>query len=153
MDLKLTSSAFKEGETIPRKFTCQGKDISPSLAWDGLPAGTKTIALIVDDPDAPGGTWVHWVAFNIPSASGELREAVPARKSLDDGTRQGLNDFRKIGYGGPCPPPGPAHRYYFKLYALDASLDLESGCSKADLEAAMEGRILGEARLMGRYQR
>ena len=146
----LTSTAFKEGESIPRKYTCDGEDISPPLKWASAPAGVKTFALIVDDPDAPMGTWVHWVAFNIPPTGSALPEKVPPKDSLPDGTVQGKNDFRKIGYGGPCPPGG-THRYFFKLYALDTLLTLKSGSSKADLVKAMDGHIVAQAQLMGRY--
>jgi len=152
MSLKITSTAFGEGEMIPRKHTCDGRDVSPPLAWTGVPAGAKSLALIADDPDAPMGTWVHWVAFNLPLGIGGLAEATPADAELKGGGRQGKNDFRKTGYGGPCPPSG-THRYFFKLFALDTSLDLPQSAGKAELEKAMKGHILAEARLMGRYTR
>ncbi len=146
----LTSSAFKEGEMIPKKYTCDGPDISPPLRWDSVPSQAKSLALIADDPDAPMGTWVHWVIFNIPPHISDLPENVSPKDSLLSGALQGRNDFRKVGYGGPCPPGG-THRYYFKLYALDTMLKLKSGCSKGDLLKAMEGHIVGEGRLMGKY--
>jgi len=152
MDIKVTSTAFEEGEMIPAKHTCDEEDISPPLAWDSIPEGTKTLALICDDPDAPMGTWVHWVLFNLPPDINELPENIPPEEELESGAKQGTNDFRRIGYGGPCPPGG-THRYYFKLYALDAELDLEAGARKPQLLEAMEGHILAEGQLMGRYSR
>lgn len=152
MELKLTSSAFAEGALIPKDYTCDGKDVSPPLSWSGAPPNTRALALIVDDPDAPAGTWVHWVLFNIPSGMRELPQAVPPHKVLADGTRQGKNDFGKIGYGGPCPPSG-IHRYFFKLYALEQEVKLEPGATKPALTKAMEGHILANAQLMGRYKR
>ena len=153
MPLKLTSTAFQPGSTIPKKFTCDGPDVSPALAWTEAPAGTASFALIMDDPDAPVGTWVHWVLYDLPANTRELDEGVLKQEELPNGARQGRNDFRKIGYGGPCPPPGPAHRYYFKLYALDSKTNLKPGATKADLEKAMKGHILAQAEWMGRYQR
>ncbi len=153
MSLKLTSTAFDPGANIPKKFTCDGPDVSPALAWTDAPAGTQSFALIVDDPDAPVSTWVHWVLYDLPANARELAEGVPKQEELPSGARQGRNDFRKIGYGGPCPPPGPAHRYFFKLYALDSKTSLKPGATKADLQKAMKGHILAEAELMGRYQR
>jgi len=153
MDIRLTSTAFTGGGTIPRKHTCDGSDVSPPLAWDNVPGGTKSFALICDDPDAPMGTWVHWVLFNLPADTRSLAEAVPPDKELPNGARQGTNDFRKIGYGGPCPPPGKPHRYFFKLYALDTVLDLPAGSTKAQVVKAMEGHVLAEGQLMGKYGR
>ncbi len=153
MSLSMKSPAFADGDPIPKKHSCQGEDVSPALTWDGVPAEAKIIALIVDDPDAPGGSWVHWLAYNIPPSSQGLPEAVPAQKVGEEGMKQGRNDFGRIGYGGPCPPPGKAHRYFFKIYALDTPLDLEAGASKAQLEAAMKNRILAEGRLMGTFRR
>ncbi len=150
--LLLTSPAFKNGETIPAEYTCDGKDISPSLQWSDAPAGTKSFAVISDDPDAPGGTWVHWVIYNIPAGVRELKKGFPADKKLPDGTLQGTNDFQNIGYGGPCPPSG-THRYYFKLYVLDSVLALAPGATKNQLEQAMKDHILAEAQLMGLYRR
>ncbi len=153
MALKLTTTAFQPGAAIPKKFTCDGPDVSPALAWTDAPAGTQSFALIMDDPDAPVGTWVHWVLYNLPANARELAEGVPRQEELPSGARQGRNDFRKIGYGGPCPPGGPAHRYFFKLYALDSKTSLKPGATKADLEKAMKGHILAQAELIGRYQR
>jgi Raf kinase inhibitor-like YbhB/YbcL family protein len=153
MALELTSSAFQEGQPIPRQHTGDGKDVSPALKWTDPPAGTKSFALICDDPDAPRKTWVHWVVFDVAAESRELGEGVPAQETLPGGARQGKNDFGKIGYGGPAPPRGKPHRYFFKLHALDSLLDLPAGASKADLVKAMEGHILGEAQLMGTYAR
>ncbi|HEY4681861.1 MAG TPA: YbhB/YbcL family Raf kinase inhibitor-like protein [Candidatus Acidoferrales bacterium] len=153
MALKLTSTAFQPGATIPEKFTCDGPDVSPALAWADPPAGTHSFALIMDDPDAPVGTWVHWVLYDLPANTRELAEGVPKQEELPSRARQGRNDFRKIGYGGPCPPSGPAHRYFFKLYALDSKTNLKPGATKAELEKAMKGHILAQAELMGRYQR
>ncbi len=150
--MKVTSSAFAEGGSIPAQYTCDGRNVSPPISWEGVPASAKTIALIADDPDAPRGTWVHWVLFNLPATEKGLPEGVPATETLPSGARQGRNDFGNAGYGGPCPPSG-AHRYYFKLYALDASLDLASGAKKDVLLKAMEGHVVAEGQLMGRYQR
>jgi len=150
--IKVTSTAFKDGEIIPKQYTCDGNDISPPLTWSGAPQETKSIALICDDPDAPGGTWVHWVLFNLPPASNALPAEVSSAKVLDNGAKHGKNDFRRFGYGGPCPPGG-THRYYFKVYALDSMLDLDVGIMKADLVKAMQGHILAEGQLMGRYKR
>ncbi len=152
MDIKVSSEAFEEGGMIPAKYTCDEDDISPPLAWDSIPEGTKTLALICDDPDAPMGTWVHWVLFNLPVDISELPGNVPPERELESGAKQGTNDFGRIGYGGPCPPGG-THRYYFKLYALDAELDLEAGARKPKLLEAMEGHILAKGQLMGRYSR
>ncbi len=150
--MEIKSQAFAEGATIPSKHTCDGQDLSPSLSWTEPPAGTKSFALISDDPDAPVGTWVHWVAWNIPANARSLPENVPKKDALPDGTQQGTTDFGRVGYGGPCPPSG-THRYSFKLYALDTTLSLPKTTTKRDLEAAMKGRILARAELMGRYQR
>ena len=152
MAFQLTSPAFAEGDRIPKPYTCDGKDVSPPLAWTDVPADTRSFALICDDPDAPMGTWVHWVLFNLPSTLDGLPEGVPGDEALTGGGVHGLNDFGRLGYGGPCPPGG-THRYFFKLYALDAELQLKGGVSKAELLAAMEGRILADAQLMGTYQR
>jgi Raf kinase inhibitor-like YbhB/YbcL family protein len=152
MALTITSAAFKEGGMIPKRYTCDGSDVSPDLSWSAVPQGTQTLALICDDPDAPAGTWVHWVLFNIPADVASLPEGVPPEKILPNGARHGKNDFRKFGYGGPCPPGG-THRYYFKLYALDTALDLEAGIAKSRLVDAMKGHILAEGQLMGKYRR
>ena len=148
----LKTTAFSEGGAIPRKHTCDGADLSPALAWSGIPAGTQSLVLIVDDPDAPAGTWTHWIAWNIPPTAA-LSEGVPKVERLGDGTLQGQNDFRRIGYGGPCPPPGKAHRYFFKLYALNAKLDLTPGSTREELERALKGHVLGEAKMMGKCGR
>jgi Raf kinase inhibitor-like YbhB/YbcL family protein len=152
MTLKLTSTAFEEGGMIPAEYTCDGPNISPPLAWSGVPDGAKTLALIADDPDAPRGTWVHWVVYQIPPTEKGLPENVPARDTLDNGARQGTNDFKKTAYGGPCPPSG-THRYFFKLYALDADLNLPPGATKDQLLKAMDTHTLAEGQLMGRYKR
>lgn len=153
MAIQLTSSAFTEGATIPTNYTCDGADISPPLSWTGVPAQAKSLALICNDPDAPAGTWVHWVVYGIPATVTNLPEGVPKSETLPNGTKQGMNDFRRVGYGGPCPPPGNPHRYYFKLYALDFVPALAPRATKSDLVSAMKGHILAEGQLMGRYQR
>lgn len=152
MAITITSTAFTEGSMIPQDYTCDGEDISPPLAWSGVPDGTKSLALICDDPDAPMGTWVHWVLFNIPAHIMELPTNISPEKIIQNGAKHGINDFRKFGYGGPCPPGG-THRYYFKLYALDTEINVETGITKAQLLKAMEGHILAEGQLMGRYSR
>ena len=152
MVLKVTSSAFEEGELIPKQYTCDDADVSPPLAWSGAPEETQTFALICDDPDAPAGTWVHWVLYNWPADTTQLPEAVPTQPELENGARQGRNDFGNIGYGGPCPPSG-THRYYFKVYAVDTVLDLVPGATKAELLKAMAGHIVAEGQLMGKYAR
>ena len=151
--MQLTSSAFTGGSLIPLRHTCDGEDISPPLQWSGAPAGTNSFALMCDDPDAPAGTWVHWVVYDIPATTDELPAGVPATETLSSGARQGLNDFRRVGYGGPCPPRGSPHRYFFRLYALAARLDLKTRATKADVVRAMQGHLLAEAQLMGKYQR
>jgi hypothetical protein len=150
--MKLKSAAFKEGEMIPKEHTCDGHDFSPPLEWSEAPEGVKSYALIVDDPDAPVGIWVHWVLFNIPGNATHLPEHVPHDKILADGSVQGMTDFQRVGYGGPCPPSG-THRYFFKLYALDAKINLPSGITKEELLMAMEEHVLTKAQLMGKYQR
>ncbi|MCG6537223.1 MAG: YbhB/YbcL family Raf kinase inhibitor-like protein [Syntrophales bacterium LBB04] len=150
--MQITSTAFTEGNIIPAKYTCDGRDISPPLEWKDVPANTKSFALISDDPDAPGGMWVHWVIYNIPSHVTKFDENVTHEKEFKNGMRQGNNDWPKLGYGGPCPPSG-VHRYYFKIYALDGILDLKPGATKAQLLQAMKGYILAEAQLMGKYSR
>lgn len=152
MPFELTSTAFAPGEPIPRKYTCDGEDISPPLQWSDPPPGTQTLALISDDPDAPVGTWVHWVLYNLPTETRALPEAVALDADLPDGSRNGQNSWRRLGYGGPCPPSG-AHRYFFKLYALDTALDLSAGASKEQLLRTMEGHILAQAEVMGIYTR
>jgi len=144
---------FNEGEMIPDEFTCNGKDISPLIYWKEIPAGTKSITLIMDDPDAPGGTFVHWVIYNMPAQTRNLPKGMPVDKTLVDGSMQGMTDFGKPGYGGPCPPPGKPHRYFFKVYALDMKLNLPVGASKNQVESAMKGHILADGEMMGKYQR
>jgi hypothetical protein len=153
MPFSVQSSGFSHGGDIPRKFTCDGPDLAPALSWTDPPAGTQSLALIVDDPDAPVGVWVHWVLYDMPTSVRELPEGVPKKDALENGARQGRNDFGRLGYGGPCPPPGKPHRYYFKLYALDSPTGLKSGATKAELEIAMRGHVLAQAELMGRYKR
>ncbi|MDI6776717.1 MAG: YbhB/YbcL family Raf kinase inhibitor-like protein [Syntrophales bacterium] len=150
--MEIKSTAFKEGGMIPAKYTCDGVDVSPPLEWSNFPKETKSFALICDDPDAPMGTWVHWVIYDIPAGITQLPENVAPQRELASGGKQGTNDFRKIGYGGPCPPRGE-HRYYFKLYALDGATDLKPGATKEQLLKAMKGHILAEAQLMGKYKR
>jgi Raf kinase inhibitor-like YbhB/YbcL family protein len=149
----LESKAFKHGEDIPRKYTCEGDDVSPALFWSEPPVGTASLALIADDPDAPVGTWVHWVFYDMESHLRELPEGAAKAEEIQGVGKQGLNDFRRVGYGGPCPPPGKPHRYFFKLYALDAKLALRPRASKQDVEKAMKGHILALAELMGHYKR
>ncbi|HEY6199999.1 MAG TPA: YbhB/YbcL family Raf kinase inhibitor-like protein [Candidatus Binatia bacterium] len=149
---EIKSPAFQAGGDIPRKHTCDGGDVSPALSWTDAPVGTRAFALIIDDPDAPGGTWVHWVLYDLPGNAKELSEGIAADKP-PGGAKQGVNDFRKAGYGGPCPPAGAPHRYFFKLYALDAPTDLKPGATKQQLLAAIKGHVLGEAELVGRYGR
>lgn len=146
-ELTITSPAFAEGKAIPARYTCEGRDINPPLAFGAVPVGTRSLALIVDDPDAPAGTWVHWVVWNIPADTREIEEG-----GLPAGGLQGMNDFRRNSYGGPCPPSG-THRYYFKLYALDMTLNLATSTTKAALEKAMQGHVLAQGRLMGTYRR
>src|SRR5579885_1072038 len=147
MTLKITSTAFDEGGMIPAKYTCDGENVSPPLAWSGVPEAAKSLALVADDPDAPGGTWTHWVIYQIPATEKGLAEHVPARDTLDGGARQGKNDFKKTGYGGPCPPSG-AHRYFFKLYALDTDVNLAPGATKDQLLKATEGHVVAQGQLM-----
>jgi Raf kinase inhibitor-like YbhB/YbcL family protein len=153
MTFSLKSSAFASGAEISKKFTCVAADVSPALEWSGGPANTGSFALIMDDPDAPAGVWVHWVLWNLPAGAHSLPESVAKREQLEDGSRQGANDFRKIGYNGPCPPPGKPHRYFFHLYALDAKLALAPGATRQELDAAMKGHVLGQAEYMGTFRR
>jgi Raf kinase inhibitor-like YbhB/YbcL family protein len=153
MAFTVTSSAFSSGATIPKAYTCQGTDISPTLSWSGHPPQTASFALAMDDPDAPGGTWVHWVMWNLPSSAHLLAENVARHDRLDNGAMQGRNDFRKIGYNGPCPPPGNTHRYFFRLYALDVELILSPGASRQELDTAMKGHILAQAEYVGTFRR
>jgi len=152
MQISLTSPAFRDGGVIPARYTCDGENISPPLRWGDLPAGTRALVLICDDPDAPGKTWVHWVLYDLPPDVQELPEGIPPKEALENGAKQGRNDFRKLGYGEPCPPGG-THRYFFKLYALDKPLGLAPGATKAKVLAAMEGHVLGRGQLIGKYSR
>jgi len=152
LEMQISSTAFKDGKAIPEKYTCDGEDVSPPLEWTSVPEETKTLAIICDDPDAPMGIWVHWVVFNVPGDLVQLPENVPPERELDIGAIHGMNDFKKIGYGGPCPPSG-THRYFFKIYALDADLDLPFGATKGHVMLSMEGHVLDEAHIMGTYRR
>lgn len=147
--IKVTSTAFTEGEALPRQYTCDGVNISPPLEWTPTP-GAKTLAIVCDDPDAPAGPWTHWLVYNLPGPTMGLIENMPAQEKVGGGGMQGTNGFGKIGYGGPCPPSG-THRYFFKLYALDAELPLQPGAAKDQLMKAMEGHVLALGQLMGRY--
>ena len=152
-ELELKSDAFEQGETIPEKYTCDGDDISPQLSWGQPPEGTEELVLICDDPDAPVGTWDHWVLYGLAPDTVGLPEGVPTTKEIDRGGLQGKNSWGNIGYGGPCPPKGPAHRYFFRLYAVDKTLDLKPGASKKSVLKAMERHILAQGELMGKYAR
>lgn len=153
MAFELRSSAFRQSQAIPKKYTCDGSDVSIPLNWNDPAHETKGFALIADDPDAPRGTWVHWLLYDLPADTREVAEGIPAKETLDDGAKQGKNDFGKIGYGGPCPPPGPSHHYHFKLYALDKMVGLRPGATKQQLLDAMKGHILAQAELIGTYKR
>ncbi len=151
--MQLTSSAFNQGQPIPAKYTCDAKDVSPSLQWSGVPSGAKSIVLLVNDPDAPVGDWVHWVLFDLPATATSLMEDLPKGQHLPGGGKQGLNDFKRLGYGGPCPPPGKPHRYFFRIYALDTLLELKPGTTRKEVQQAMQGHVLAQGELMGIYQR
>ena len=153
MAFAISSTSFTNRGDVAKKFTCDGADVSPQLSWSEPPAGTKTFALLVDDPDAPVGNWTHWTLWNLPAETRHLAEGVGQGAQLPDGSQQGLNDFGKGGYNGPCPPPGKPHRYYFKLFALDTKLALMADTTKRELEAAMKGHILAQTEWMGRYGR
>ena len=153
MSFAIKTPAFSEGGAIPKQYSCDGADLSPGLTWANAPAGTKSFALIADDPDAPAGTWTHWILWNVPANATALPEGVPKEPTLGDGTHQGKNDFKRVGYAGPCPSPGKAHRYFFTLYALDDKLEIQAGANRNELERAMKEHVLSEAKLMGRYQR
>lgn len=148
----LASQAFADGSTVPALYTCDGEDISPPLTWSGPPPGTVSFALVCEDPDAPGGTWTHWVAWNIPPSSRGLPEGCSREALLPDGTVQGVNSWGETGYGGPCPPSG-IHRYIFRIYALDTLLDPDTGASAVELLEAMQGHVIGSASLTGLYSR
>jgi Raf kinase inhibitor-like YbhB/YbcL family protein len=152
MDIKVTSSAWQNGGTLPKRYTCDGENISPPLKFESVPEGTKSLALISDDPDAPAKVWVHWVLFNLPSDVTHLEENIPGLEKLENGAVQGRNDSGTTGYIGPCPPGG-VHRYYFKVYALDTILDSPPGITKQELLQAMEGHIIAQGSLMGKYSR
>ncbi len=152
MNIKLSSTAFQDGEMIPTKYTCNGANVSPPLEWSGVTQTAKSLALICDDPDAPGKTWVHWVVFDLPASRTSLPENVPPQETIAGGGKQGMTDFKKIGYGGPCPPSG-THRYFFKIHALDTDLNLDSRTTKDQLLQAMKGHVLAQGELMGRYKR
>ncbi len=153
MEIQLASPAFAEGGTIPQKYTADGEDVSPPLTWPDAPEGTQSFALVCEDPDAPRKTWIHWVLYNVPAAARELVEGQAQEAHLSGGAMQGVNDFGKVGYGGPSPPPGKPHRYYFKLYALDARLPAQERLTRDRLLAAMNGHILAEGQVMGTYGR
>lgn len=150
--IKVESAAFKHMQPIPSQYTCDGADISPPLSWSNVPPAAKSIALIADDPDAPAGTWVHWVVYDLPPAADSLQEDVPKIDTLPEGGIQGRNDFHRIGWNGPCPPGG-THRYFFKVYALDTILNLPAGKTKQEIEKAMKGHILAKGEIVGKYTR
>ena len=152
MAFQITATAFRDGSSIPKRFTCDGPDVSPALSWGDPPAGTRSLAIIADDPDAPAGTWVHWVLYDLPAETRKLPEGVAKDRELPNGALQGRNDFGKIGYNGPCPPRGSEHRYFFKLYALDSRTGLKAGATKSELERTMKGHILSQAQLVGKFQ-
>jgi Raf kinase inhibitor-like YbhB/YbcL family protein len=152
--MKISSNAFEPEKNIPVQYSCDGANTSPELSWTDVPADAKTLALVMEDPDAPSGTYIHWVAYNIPPTVKGFASAVATDKTLPDGTLQGENSSNNTGYTGPCPPPGHgSHRYYFRLYALDQSLDLKPGATRTDLNAAMKGHILAQSETMGRFER
>jgi Raf kinase inhibitor-like YbhB/YbcL family protein len=149
----LTTTAFAPAATIPEQYTCKGQDISPPLQWSGAPAKAGSFVIIMDDPDAPAGVWVHWVMWNLPRSAHTLPESVAKQDQMDDGSRQGSNSFQRTGYNGPCPPPGQSHRYFFRLYALDGKLELAPPASRADVDGAMKGHVLAETEYMGTFHR
>jgi len=151
--LALVLRAFVPGGTIPARHTCTGEDLSPAITWSGAPAGTRAFALVCEDPDAPSGMWVHWVLYNLPPDCAGLPEGVGPRAALPAGALEGKNSWGKTGYRGPCPPPGKPHRYFFRLYALDAPLSLLAGATKAQVEAALRSHVLGQAEYVGLYGR
>jgi len=159
MALEMKSSAFSNNKEIPKKFTCDGADVSPALSWTNSPQGTRSFALVMDDPDAPPGTWVHWVLYDLPSNISTLQDNIPKKETLPSGAKQGLcwgvadDEFDRVGYYGPCPPPGKPHRYFFKLYALDKVLGLPPKSTKSQLVHAMEGHIIAQSELIGLYKR
>ncbi|MCX6084803.1 MAG: YbhB/YbcL family Raf kinase inhibitor-like protein [Caldiserica bacterium] len=153
MGITVTSTAFTAGKPIPVRYTGQGEDVSPDLAWSGAPASVKSYVLVCDDPDAPGGTWVHWTMWNIRPSATNLLAGVTSDATLLDGSSQGVTSFGRRGYGGPMPPKGNAHHYYFRMYALDTLLTLDASASRAQLDGAMRGHVLSQGQLMGTYQR
>jgi Raf kinase inhibitor-like YbhB/YbcL family protein len=153
MSLTVTSTSFQSGGEIAKKFSCAGEDVSPQISWSGAPDGTQTFVLIADDPDAPAGTWTHWVLYDLPASSTSLNEGLPKSEQLPDGSKQGRNDFRKIGYNGPCPPAGKPHRYFFKVYAVDRKLGLKPGASRGEVEKAMQGHVYAQGEYMGTFRR
>lgn len=153
MSFTVQTPAFTNGGDIPNRYTCMGENVSPALTWVNPPNGTRSLALIFDDPDAPAGTWTHWLIWNLPVHLGSVLAAVPPKDILDNGTRQGTNDFGRIGYGGPCPPPGKVHRYFLRLYALDSVMSLKAGAARGELETAMKHHVVSQAEWMGRFKR
>ncbi|HLH08776.1 MAG TPA: YbhB/YbcL family Raf kinase inhibitor-like protein [Terriglobales bacterium] len=153
MSLQVSTTSFPAEGTIPKRFTCSAEDVSPALTWTGVPPTTQSLALIVDDPDAPAGTWTHWLVYNLPAAVHELAENQPRSEQLPNGAVQGRNDFRKIGYNGPCPPSGKPHRYFFRVFAIDAKLDLKPGANRQPLDQAMQGHIVAQGEVMGKFAR
>jgi Raf kinase inhibitor-like YbhB/YbcL family protein len=151
--LQIESDAIKAGGTIPQQYTCDGEDLSPPLSWSEPPAGTQSLVLVCVDPDAPAGTWDHWLLFNIPAGTRSLPEGISADPVVEGLGTHGSNSWQRLGYGGPCPPQGAAHRYIFKLYALDTSLEIDPGASRKDVEKIMQGHILAEGQLLGSYGR
>ncbi|MBI2964360.1 MAG: YbhB/YbcL family Raf kinase inhibitor-like protein [Deltaproteobacteria bacterium] len=151
--MTLASDAFQDGKPIPVEYTCDGADHSPPLHWEGAPRGTRAFAVVVDDPDAPSGNWNHWLLYNVPAGAKALGAKVPTAPALGDGSRQGTNDFGRIGYGGPCPPPGSPHRYVFRVYALSAPLELQPGAKRAAVLEAIRDKRIGQTELTGRYGR
>lgn len=153
MKLQVSTNAFQPGTEIPQKFTCSGEDLSPEISWTDLPEGTQSVAVIVDDPDAPVGTWTHWMVYDLPPSIQKLAQERPRTASLDDGGLQGKNDFGNLGYNGPCPPPGKPHRYFFKVYALDQKLEIPAGATRKALDEALKGHVLAEGEVMGTFAR
>jgi len=151
--MKVTSSAFAPWMHIPEQYTCKGEDLSPALEWSGAPANAASFAVIMDDPDAPRGTWVHWVMWNIPASAPRLSQGVLKQDQLSDGARQGRNSDGNVGYNGPCPPMGQTHRYFFRVYALDTKLELEAGAERSQLDAAMKGHVLAQGEYVGKFHK
>lgn len=153
MSFVLESRSFPKGGAIPGKYTCSGEDVSPALSWSGEPSDTKSFALVVEDPDAPSGAFTHWLVYDLPAGAHQLPENVSKSEELRGGGRQGRNDFRRVGYSGPCPPPGRPHRYFFKIFALNSTFNLPAGASRREVESALHGRVLAQAELMGKFGR